>query len=221
MHAQPVDQLRKLFKRRTCWMLAELAEALNYSAISVRRFLKRLGYFRSYNHNGKWYTLRSTPVFDRDGLWHWEGIGFSRRGALTETIRHLIEKSPSGLYAEELEEKLQHPCDAVLTGLHKAGIVDRVKAGRAFRYMSTETRINQRQRAALEASRPVVPPAPLSTQAAVYVLVEFIKQPQLSFEQISAMLREQRRLTVSAESIGKFFEQQGIKKTVDAPSRRP
>lgn len=55
-------------------MLAQLAQTLGYSPFSVRPFLKQIGYFRSYTENGKWYTLRDTPQFDQDGLWHHKGL---------------------------------------------------------------------------------------------------------------------------------------------------
>jgi len=221
MAARPVDKLLDLFEHRWCWTLADLAEALGYAMISVRRFLKQVGYFRSYNDNGKWYTLHSVPAFNRDGLWHYEGLGFSKRGTLTDTILYLIAKSPGGLLAAELGDKLHHPCDAVLTGLYKSGEIERVRVGRAFQYLSKDRDINQQQRLFLEARRPGKPATPLSTQAAVYVLVEFIKQPQLSFEQIAGRLHKHRRLTVSAESIGQLFEKHGLKKTVATPGRRP
>lgn len=219
MPGQPTDQLRQLMKDQPCWMLTELAEALGYALISVRRFLKQIGYFRSYSHNGKWYTLRSRPVFDRDGLWHYETIGFSRRGSLTSTIRSLLDKSSTGLSAGELGGKLHHPCDAVLSSMHQGRQLDRVRVGRVFRYLSLQTGINRRQRVALEASQPTEAAAPISTQTAVWVLVECIKQPALGFEKIAARVQA-RGLTVSAESIDAFFAQHGLKKTADITCRR-
>ena len=117
----PARRLERLFHRRKCWMLDQLAEALGYALISVRRFLKQIGYFRSYTHNGKWYTLHDSPDFDRDGLWHYRGIGFSKHRSLTATIDHLLARSPAGLSASQLAQKLQHPCHDVLTRLHQAG----------------------------------------------------------------------------------------------------
>ncbi len=117
----PTQRLEKLFHRRKCWTLDPLAQALAYAPISVRRFLKQIGYCRSYTHNGKWYTLHDTPDFDRDGLWHYRGIGFFKHGNLPATIDHLLARSPTGLSASQLCERLQHPCDAVLTRLHQAG----------------------------------------------------------------------------------------------------
>src|ERR1017187_449504 len=72
----PTEQLEKLLHQRKCSMLVPLARKLGYALISVRRFLKQIGYFRSYTDNGKWYTLRHTPEFSRDGLWQYKGIGF-------------------------------------------------------------------------------------------------------------------------------------------------
>jgi hypothetical protein len=213
--------LLSLFERHPCWRIAELAKTLDYAVISIRRFLTRIGYFRSYTHNGQWYTLRSKPVFNRDGLWCYEEIGFSKCGSLTETIRGLINKSPSGLSAGELGAKLHHSCDAVLSNMYKDGQFDRVREGRVFRYLSRQSRINRRQRVVLENRRPVETSAPLSTQVAVWVLVEFIRQPQLSFEQMATRVQEHRHLAVSAASIDAFFEQQGLKKTADTPPRKP
>jgi len=212
--ARCADRLRKLFARRKCWLLADLAAALDCALITVRRLLKEVGYVRSYTHNGKWYTLATTPRFDRDGIWRYRQIGFSKQGSLTATIQYLIERSSVGLSARDIGEKLQHPCHAVMTILHKAGDIDRIKIGGEFRYLSTKERTNRRQRAqVLVEQRPEEPSSPLSAQAAVFVLVEYINNPELSFEQIACNVRQQRQVTVAQESIRCFFKEQGVKKT--------
>lgn len=213
----PSDRLEKLFHRRKCWMLDQLAEALGYALISVRRFLKQIGYFRSYTHNGKWYTLRDSPRFNREGLWHHKGIGFSRHGSLTATIGYLVGRSPAGLSASQLAQKLEHPCHAVLTQLHKAGQLDRLQIAGQFRYLATAQELNRRQREQAAASVPS-PRSSLSTQAALWVLVQYIKNPGLSFEQIAARLQEQREMAVAPESIQRFFAEHDLKKTPEAPT---
>lgn len=212
----PTKRLKKLFQRRKCWMLADLAQTLDYALITVRRFLKQIGYFRSYSQNGKWYTLRSSPEFNREGIWHHRGIGFSKHGSLTATISFLVGRSSAGLSARELAQKLQHPCHAVLTILHKAGALDRVKVQGEFRYLSTAEPINRQQRQQAAAASPPSAATSLSTQSAVLLLVEYIKQPGLSFEQLAAHLQQQRQLTVAAESIRRFFQEHDLKKTPEA-----
>ena len=214
----PKEHLLKLFDRRPCWKLADLAHSLNRAPISARRLLKQIGYFRSYTDNGKWYTLRDTPQFNREGIWHRKQIGFSRHGSLIATIGYLVARSPSGLSAKELGQKLQHPCHAVLTNLHKNQVLDRVKVQGEFRYLATEESMNRRQRAQAAVLQPSNPATTLSTQAAVWVLVEHIKNPGLSFEQIAARLQEQRLLTLAPESIRRFFQEHDLKKTPEAPS---
>ncbi len=199
-------------------MLAPLAHSLDYALISVRRLLKQIGYFRSYTHNGKWYTLRDSPQFNRDGIWHHQGIGFSRHGSLIATIVHLVARSPAGLSARDLGEKLQHPCHAVLTNLHKTQVLDRVQLAGQFRYLAIEPEINRRQREQTAILAPVSPLTSLSTQAAVWGLVEHIKNPGLSFEQLAARIREQRQVSLAPESIGQFFQEQDLKKTPEARS---
>jgi hypothetical protein len=214
----PGERLLKLFQRRKCWMLADLAQALGCALISARRHLKQLGYFRSYTQNGKWYTLRDFPQFNRDGLWHHKDIGFSKRGSLIATILHLVTRSPSGLSARELGQKLQHPCHAVLTNLHKSQRLDRVQVTGEFRYLALEEALNRRQREQAAVLAPPLPATSLSTQTAVWVLVEYIKNSALSFEQLAARLQEQRELTVSPESIRQFFQEHDLKKTPGAPA---
>ena len=195
-----------------------MAHSLDRALISVRRLLKQIGYFRSYTDNGKWYTLRDSPQFNREGIWHHKNIGFSKHGSLIATIGYLVARSSSGLSARELGQKLQHPCHAVLTNLHKNQVLDRVKVQGEFRYLATEEQTNRRQREQAAVSQPSTPATSLSTQAAVWVLVEHIRNPGLSFEQIAARLQEQRQLALSPESIRRFFQEHDLKKTPQAPS---
>ena len=212
----PSERLKKLFHRRKCWMLADLAQALDCALITVRRFLKQVGYFRSYSDNGKWYTLRSSPEFNSEGIWRHRAIGFSKHGSLTATIGYWVGRSPAGLSARELSQKLQHPCHAVLSILHKGGALDRVKVDGEFRYLSTAQPINRRQRQQAAAAQPPSPSTSLNTQAAVLMLVEYLKQPGLSFEELATHLQQQRQLIVAPESIRRFFQEQGLKKTAKA-----
>lgn len=167
----PTERLQSLLHRRKCWTLAQLAQTLGYSPFSVRPFLKQIGYFRSSTQNGKWHTLRQTPQFDRDGLWRHKGIGFSKHVSLTATIAHLVGRSPAGLSASQLAQKLQHPCNPVLTHLHQDGQLDRVKVAGQFRYLAKEPQLNGPQRQQALLTQEPDPATSLSTQAAVWVLV--------------------------------------------------
>jgi hypothetical protein len=102
--------------------------------------------------------------------------------------------------------------------LHKSQRLDRVQLAGEFRYLAIEEQTNRRQceQAALLPSP--LPASSLSTQAAVWVLVDYIKNSALSFAQLAARLQEQRQLTVNPEAIGRFFQEHDLKKTPQAPS---
>jgi hypothetical protein len=55
------DRLSVLFDKQPCWMIAPLAEQLDYSVPSVRRFLVRIGYYSSFTHNGN----EGTPLISK------------------------------------------------------------------------------------------------------------------------------------------------------------
>jgi hypothetical protein len=205
----PLQRMRALFSRQRCWMIDDISNQLGYAVISIRRFLKQIGYFRSFTHNGKWYTLRSIPAFNKDGIWIYEDIGFSKHGNLTQTITHIINRSPQGCTAKELAGKLHYSCYAVLTNMYKGKMIDRVKLTGEFSYISIDDKINLRQ---LERLKMAKTPQPISAETAVFVLVEFIKDPQLSFKDISARLKRNRNITVSPKDIDQFFQKHGIKK---------
>jgi hypothetical protein len=166
------EQLEQLFVQQKCWMIADLCQPLDYSAISVRRLLKQVGYFSSFTHNSKWYTLHSVPTFNKDGLWFHDGIGFSKHGNLKKTILHFIDKSAQGLSAMQLADKLLVPCHAVLNQMYKSGVVDRFKNNRNFVYLSTEEKKKQRQLARIQSLQRIEiaarQPEPLSAQAAFH-----------------------------------------------------
>jgi hypothetical protein len=53
----------------------------------------------------------------------------------------------------------------------------------------------------------------LSPHAAVLVLVEHVRHPELDFAQLAASVRRRDALSVAPEAIRRFFEEQGLKKT--------
>ena len=209
---QSIERLKRHFAQQECWMVGPLAISMGYSVVSVRRFLRQVGYFRSYTHNGKWYTLASVPIFNRHGIWMHEDIAFSRHGDLIKTISSLLDKSPKGFSARELSEILHHPCLAVLTQLHKAQRVERVQGKHGFIYLSSNTAIRKRQQQALPLLRPTADRADLSAQVAVFVLVDYIHHPFWSQAKLIRELKKNHGIEIAHEAIDSFFAQHGLKK---------
>lgn len=211
---QPLVKLNELFALQCCWTIEQLATALDYSAISIRRFLKQLGYFSSFTHNSKWYTLSSIPEFDNNGLWFYTNIGFSRHGNLKQNIVHFINKSCQGISAKQLAEILSIPCHAVLNHMYNRGTIDRFKSTSGLVYLSSTERKKKQQLMRFQSLQVTVTATQdLTPQAAVYVLVEYIKNPQASFDELAQAVAR-RQVIATPKAIARFFDKHDLKKTL-------
>lgn len=203
------QKLTFAFAEQKCWMIEPLSRQMNYSIPSVRRFLVKAGYYSSFTHNGRWYTLASIPRFEDDGIWFHQEIGFSQVGSLTQTLVRLIERSPGGLTATQLKEKLRCRCHAVLVELFRKGLVQRQKQGRSYIYLAAKPDKASQQRQTFQ--RPTVPLLP--AEMAVLVLVEFIHFPEAGFQQLANAVSRRTGAVIKADQVQALFEQYGVKKT--------
>lgn len=209
--SKPRHTLLDLFKKQPCWMIEPLAAEMQYSMPSVRRFLAEAGYYSSFTHNGRWYTLRSIPHFGRDGLWFYQDIGFSRAGSLTNTLIDLITRSPAGKTAEQLGARLGCRCHSILVDLCRRGSLQRQKLGRSYIYLAADPKTAAAQRQAMAESEH--PEVQLPAELAVLILVEFIKNPRKSFKQLAKAISQRKNVTVEAMQIQRLFDRHGLKKT--------
>jgi hypothetical protein len=176
-----------------------------------------VGYYSSFTHNGGWYTLRSVPRFGQDGLWFHNEIGFSRAGSLTNTLVDLTNRSVAGLTAEQLGAKLRSRCHSVLVQLCRQGRLQRQKIGASHVYFSVDPDIAALQRQTIEGLSEIQFPA----EIAVLILVEFIRHPDSSFEQLSQAVFRKTSVTVKAAQIEKLFDQHGLKKKTRTAAPKP
>jgi hypothetical protein len=214
---KPRQRLSTLFLEQPCWMIESLAAEMRYSIPSVRRFLAEVGYYSSFTHNGGWYTLRSIPRFGHDGLWFYSDIGFSRAGSLTNTLVDLTTRSAAGMTAEQLGAKLRCRCHSVLVQLWRQGRLQREKIGRSHVYLAIDLHLAAVQRQTVESLSVIQLPA----EIAVLILVEFIRNPDSSFEQLATAISRSKSVTVKAVQIERLFDRHGLKKTTRTAAPKP
>ena len=206
------SQLAELFSQEKCYTIDQLSQRLNYSLISIRRFLKVMGYYSSFTHNSKWYTLRSIPSFDNNGIWFYQDIGFCKHGNLNQTIGRFIDKSFQGLTAKDLFNILSVPCHPVLNQMYKKKKIDRFNTPKGFVYLSVS---ESKKRLQLNRLQVLTPPQKIerfNPQTAVYVLVEFIKNPKASFFELSVAVKKKGG-KASQQAIAQLFKDYDLKKS--------
>jgi len=179
--------------------------------------LKKWQTYTSINKNGRYYTLPQIPVFDENGLWKYQAVLFSKHGNLKQTIVALITDSNKGLSAVEIAELVDLvPNSSFLSRFKTVPGVKREKHQGRFIYLSDRSEIYSRQKQT-RASRQGTTGFPTDIEA-VQILVQLIKYPDLSIEQLAAKVSEPGKQIESA-MIRSFLQFHDLLKKTSATER--
>lgn len=192
----PQARVLDFCKRRPVVTLAQLRSELRLAAITIRRALKSLGYFCSFNHNARYYTSADRPRFTANGLWFYRSIGFSRHGTLTRTLVVLVYDAAAGATPEELTDLLLTPVGNLLAGLARQQQLARRRLGHQVVYLACdpqrqEQQWTQRLKDAVPVATTQPLPATLSPNLVLPLLAELIRSPEGSVDQLARTLRRQ------------------------------
>jgi hypothetical protein len=198
------------FKHRSVRCMDRLRSSLRLSRMTIFRALSKHGYFSSFNHNGRFYALCHTPRFDDNGLWFYRTIGFSRYRTLPETLIALVNASPAGLTPTELAGLLLTPVGNLLALLVRQGQLARRRLARQALYLAVEPQLQQqqwllRQQVCTPDKDPSSFPAPLPPASTLPALVELIRCPTASIEQLTQTLGRSG-LTIRPEQLRALFD---------------
>ena len=210
-----LSRLNQLFRGKRAALLNDLRSALGTtSRTTIFRILKAVGYFTSYSHAGRYYTLRRIPKFDRWSLWAWRDVGFSSHGTLRATSVFLIEQSAAGQTHQELEQRLGLRVYDTLRSLVEAKAITRERFEDVYLYLSADPK---KAAAQIAARRELQVPAPASALPldpllVIDILVQVIHHPGEDAGGIAGRLRAAGR-AVTAGQVGRRFLAYGGKKT--------
>ncbi len=152
-----IQPLLDLFHRLRALTMPEMKAALGTQAdLTVFRKLSTLSYQTSYSHRGGFYTLKSIPRFDAEGLWCGRGAWFSRQGTLLDTAAALVASAPAGYLAGELEALLHVPVKDALRQLVQTDRLHRQEFQGLYLYLSKERPRQQEQWAGRQALGPSI-----------------------------------------------------------------
>jgi hypothetical protein len=207
-----LSRLNRLFRRKRAALLDDLRAAIGTtSRTTIFRILKAVGYFTSYSHAGRFYTLHRIPKFDRLGLWSWRGIGFSSHGTLRATLVFLIEQSEAGQTHEELQRQLGLRVHDTLRSLVQEGIIARDRFEDVYIYLSADSK---KATAQMAARRKLHGPTHVPTDPllVIDILAEAIHHPREEATAIAERLRAAGRL-ITHKQVEEVFHVYGVKKT--------
>jgi hypothetical protein len=181
--------LKELFKRLRAVTMPEMKSALGTQVdMTVFRKLAPLNYLTSYSHRGSFYTLKSIPRFDAQGIWLGRGAWFSRHGTLLNTAEVLVQKASAGYLAAELEAVLHVPVKDALRQLTQSGRVHRGDFQGLYLYTAQDRVRRQEQLAARQALGQSVAEEEYQCRAAIVLFYSLLDE-------------QQRRLYAGVESL--------------------
>jgi len=121
-----LSQMVQIFKENLILDMNSIQKSFpNRSRCSIYRDLHEIGYISSYNKAGRYYTLKSIPQFDTDGIWRHEGVFFSSHGSLKVTVKHMVDISAAGNTHPELKHTLGLRVHNTLLDLVSVKSIDR------------------------------------------------------------------------------------------------
>jgi hypothetical protein len=202
-----------LFYKEKTLTKEQLFEMCGCSNMTTWRILSAHGYISSYNFNAKYYTLIDIPVFDKNGLWSYRKVRFSRYGSLTNTVVALVFNSGSGLEKNELQELLGVNVIPILSKLYHQGKLYREKVDGMFVYLQTSedgwwTQLSNRQLDRIKEKDTRLP----EPERIIAVLVELIQRVELQPQQLARRLSRKGIKIATAEIRAIFQHYQLTKK---------
>lgn len=196
-----------LIRRKKIVTLDDLANSLHCSKRTVQRRLTQMKTIRSYNRNGRYFTLEDIGKFDANGLWHYRGTYFSKFGNLTQTFVQLVRASQAGLTSHEAGALIGLRPSSFLWNFHNHPEIKRQKHQGRYVYFSSEPAryAQQFQNRMIMRKTQRLP----SEFEAIAILVEKIKHPQLSLEELANKLKG-KKLNIEPEVIENLFLHHGL-----------
>lgn len=195
-----------LFYKEKILTKKQLFQLCGCSNMTAWRILSAHGYISSYNFNAKYYTLMDIPVFDRNGLWSYRTVRFSKYGSLTNTVIALVFNSRSGLEKNELQELLGVNVIPILSKLYHQEKLYREKVDGIFVYLQTDedglwTQLSNRQSDIIKEKLTRLP----EPERIIAVLVELIQWVELQPQQLARRL-SRKGIKITTAEIRTIFE---------------
>lgn len=221
--ARTTQKLMELFAQRTVVDLPAIRGALGEVSVhTVFRYLKLVPYRRSYDHNGRFYTLYKPSRFDRSGLWSHEGIHFSVDGSLLSTVRRMVHEAPAGATHRELQLQLQLRVHNTLLELCKKAEIVRDSPAGFYVYLHPEETVREAQ---LARRRELLSAAQVESEVTdaivIEVLLALIRNPGARLAEVVRRLRGHAP-PIRAEHVRVIFDRYDLEHLGEkgGPSRR-
>lgn len=212
---EKIEYIENQFFEKIVVTLPELSRLLNVSIRTIQRLTRGWDTIRSYDHNGRYFSLERLAEFNSYGIWEYSNIHFSKFGNLKNTLVAIINNSTQGMDASQIRDVLGVDTRSFLYQYKDVNALKREKLGGNYVYFSSDPGKFTEQLSRRKINMEAVSSPPLKGIIAINVLVAAIKHPDFTTEGLSKHLHK-LGIRVKPKAIQDFFKFYGIeKKTTD------
>ena len=170
--------------------LKQLAALFDCSVRTVQRRIRKCTMYKSYNQNGRYFTIDDIARFDKNGLWKYRSVYFSKFGNLRDSIVGLVHASTSGLTGNELGKLLGLSPRSFLSHFRHDPFLYREEIDGLYVYLSGDPASQKEQllcrmkdQARLREQKKLPPPLSI-----IALLVELVNTPDSQPKQLKERL---------------------------------
>ena len=208
---EKIKRIKNQFDEKIVVTLPELSRLLNVSIRTIQRITRKWDTIRSYDHNGRYFSLERLAEFNSYGIWEYSNIHFSKFGNLKNTLIAIINNSTQGMDASQIRDVLGVDTRSFLYQYKDVSSLKREKLGGIYIYFSSDQGKFTEQLSRRKQSMEAISPPPLKGIVAINVQVAAIKHPGYTAEGLSKHLHK-LGIRVKPEAIQDFFKFYGIEK---------
>ncbi|MBC8218835.1 MAG: hypothetical protein H8E73_10255 [Planctomycetes bacterium] len=217
--SETTKTLVRALRKKKILSLKDLCQAADCCTMTVWRNLKTVGYYTSFSHNARYWTLADTPRFDKDGLWFYREIGFSVYRTLSRATSQMIHQSTMGMTPNELSERLRVRVQNQLHDAFLRGDVHRVAWGRTQLYLSVDPEVQTQQVQRRQKHGDTSGSDSVSDSDTIAVLAELVRAPRSSANRIATILGA-RGLHVTVVNVQTVIDTYDLRKKGRYPRSR-
>ncbi len=181
------EMIQKIFEDKYIYCSEYLKNLFGCSYQCIWDNLRKVGYYSSYTHNSKYYTLADIPEFDDNNIWFYAdpevgAVGFTNKKTAANLIISLINSNQTGLCESEMRQIMKIRVSNQLNVLVKQSKIRRLKIGKKCYYFSIDENKYQGQYAELTKDLVVATEIPLPCPSDEQTLKHKIKRLTTSRE---------------------------------------
>jgi hypothetical protein len=138
--------VENLIRSKKIQTFEQILKQVSCSEATLRRDIRQIKGITSYTHQGRFVTLEDIPKYNKNSIWFYRRVGFTKHKSSLELIVSLINSSKEGLSRDQIQEILKIQIFQQIQTLLKRDELFRCKIGSRYIYLPEELAKNKKKR---------------------------------------------------------------------------